>query len=114
MLSQTLLEQVRLKPDTINFNDTMAAIDADYHFTATAFDNGDTHNAAGQNNGSCKLFAFAKLQQLDTHSTLALFGDYYRIDVLQNPEGTDHANIRNFIEHGWNKVVFAGNALTAK
>ena len=37
------------------------------------------------------------------------------VQVLNNPDGTDHGNIRNFIEGGWKAVIFPnGLALTAK
>jgi hypothetical protein len=26
--------------------------------------------------------------------------------VLKRPEGTDHQNIRNFMQHGWARVKF--------
>jgi len=50
---------------------------------------------------------------LDAQQTLACFGDYYRVDVLQNPEGVDHQNIRNFMTYGWDGVAFKGEALVA-
>ena len=110
----SLLEQLESSPNTVIFDHTMATIDANYAFTPTQFTNGNTTNKAGSNNGSCKIFAFAKLHNLAPEKTLALFGDYYRIDVLQNPEASDHANIRNFIQHGWQGIAFSGNALKAK
>ncbi|WP_369821068.1 HopJ type III effector protein [Oleiphilus sp. HI0067] len=33
--------------------------------------------------------------------------------MLENPEGTDHQNIRNFIEFGWEGVAFEGESLSA-
>ncbi|MEP1447388.1 MAG: HopJ type III effector protein [Paraglaciecola sp.] len=44
-------------------------------------------NQAGTNEGSCKIFYFSKLQKLTENQTLALFGSYYRDDVLANPKG---------------------------
>lgn len=109
-----LLEQIIQSPQTISFSDVIAYIDANYNFTPTSFTNGSTINEAGQNNGSCKIFSFAKLQNLTQDQTLALFGDYYRTDVLGNPEGTDHQNIRNFMQSGWNGIKFEGEALEGK
>jgi len=106
--------QLETQPETIAFSDTMAVIEENFVYTPTAFKNGDTENAAGTNEGSCKLFAFAKRQAFDKMATLMCFGDYYRKDVLENPEGTDHANIRNFIVHGWSGIHFGGEALSAK
>jgi hypothetical protein len=108
---KTFLQQLRSKPDSIAFTDTIAVIDALYNFTPTAFKNGELMNEAGQNNGSCKLFAFAQLQNLTPAETLACFGVYYRDDVLKHPGANDHQNIRNFIKHGWGGIKYQGNAL---
>ena len=44
--------------------------------------------------------------------------DYFEVEPYQyglgNPEGIDHQNIRNFMEFGWEGVVFEGEALTKK
>lgn len=101
-------------PDTIQFSDTIAVIDAHYEFTPTAFQNGSIKNEAWQNSGSCKLFSFAKLHTLTEQQTLACFGDYYRVDVLQHPEAQDHQNIRNFVQSGWGGIQFESQALRAK
>jgi HopJ type III effector protein len=114
MTLDALLKKLSNKPDTIEFTDTMAVIESLYVFTPTAFRNGELENAAGQNNGSCRLFAFAKLQDLNKEQTLACFGAYYRKDVLGHPEGTDHGNIRNFMKYGWDGVVHAAPPLRAK
>lgn len=110
----TFLAQLRTSPESISFTDTIATVEAHYNFTPTAFRNGDLQNAAGQNSGSCKLLSFAKLQNLSVAETLQCFGDYYRVDVLQHPDATDHQNIRNFIRTGWDGVTFEGTALTPK
>lgn len=101
-------------PDSLAFNDTLAVIDAHYNFTPTAFRNGELQNEAGQNNGSCKVFSFAKLLNLPPEQTLHCFGAYYRDDVLKHPQGTDHQNIRNFLKTGWDGIAFQGSALTPK
>lgn len=108
------LRRLETSPDSIAFSDTIAAIDAQYDFIPTAFRNGDLHNAAGQNNGSCKIFSFARRHGLSAPQTLHCFGDYYRKDVLGNPGGADHQNIRNFIKTGWDGVAFEGDALTPR
>jgi hypothetical protein len=101
-------------PQNITFNDTIVLIDVLYDFTPTAFNNGNLLNAAGQNNGSCKLFTFARMQKLTAQQTLFCFGGYYRDDVLNHPAGLDHQNIRNFMNTGWAGIVFHGDALTSK
>ena len=92
------------------FEQTQAIIKELYEYTPAAFRNGDLHNEAGQNEGSCKIFAFAKDQQLDQQATLRCFGRFYQ-DVLDTPQGSDHGNIRNFMQHGWDGIVFEGQAL---
>lgn len=109
-----LFEQLERAPETVEFKDIIAFIDEHYDFTPTKFTNGNTINDAGQNNGSCKIFSFAKLNDLSKQETLYLFGEFYREDVLKSPEGTDHQNIRNFIEYGWDGVSFEGKALQRK
>lgn len=108
------IEKLNQQPEQVEFEHTIAVIDAFYDFVPTSFTNGSTRNDAGQNNGSCKIFAFGKLNGLDKASTLACFGRFYRQDVLENPQGEDHANIRNFIQSGWDGVHFNGEALIAK
>ncbi len=82
--------------------------------SATALNDHTLVNKAGTNEGSCKIFAFAQINQLDQQQTLNLFGDYYRLDVLNEPQGTGHQNIRNFMKYGWDGIHFKGVALTAK
>ena len=109
-----LFEQLGKSAEEIQFNEVISFVDEHYDFTPTKFTNGNTVNEANQNSGSCKVFSLAKLNDLSKEDTLALFGAFYREDVLQNPEGTDHQNIRNFIEYGWDGVSFEGEALKKK
>lgn len=109
-----ILKQLKNSPESIDFKEIIAFIDEHYNFTPTKFTNGNTVNEANQNNGSCKVFSFAKMNQLSEEETLALFGDFYRKDVLLNPEGDDHQNIRNFMESGWEGISFEGEALNKK
>jgi hypothetical protein len=110
----SFLEKVKQTPNTVTFPETIAVIDENYDFTLTAFQNGTQHNAAGENSGSCKLFAFAKLQNLSQAETLACFGAYYFEEVLGSPEGTNHQNIRNFMKTGWGGIRFEREALSLK
>jgi hypothetical protein len=51
---------------------------------------------------------------MDKDTTLKLFGQYYR-EVLADPDGDSHQNIRNFMKYGWDGVPFEnGIALTRK
>lgn len=106
MQLEELLTMVRERPEAVDFAQVIALIDAQYQYTPTSFHNGEVVNAAGTNEGSCKVLGFASLHGLSQSETLALFGGFYRDDVLGNPDGTDHGNIRNFIAHGWDGVKF--------
>lgn len=110
----TFLENLKQNPTDTFFADTIATIEENYNFIPTAFQNGETHNAAGANSGSCKLFAFAQLQKLSVEETLACFGAYYFDEVLGDPNGSNHQNIRNFMKTGWDGIQFEGEALTLK
>jgi hypothetical protein len=106
------ITQLQQAPDTIEFTSVMQVISQFYSYTPTGFSNGPLLNAAGSNEGSCKIFHFAQLHELTEFETLNLFGNFYRNDVLANPAGTDHGNIRNFILTGWSGVKFDSLALT--
>ena len=114
MSIQAFLEKVKQTPTQITFPETITVIEENYSFTPTAFLNGTQHNAAGENSGSCKLFSFAKLQDLNKEETLACFGSFYFEEVLGDPNGTNHQNIRNFINLGWDGIQFEGKALEQK
>ena len=111
------IEKIKAQ-ENISFADTMDVIAGNYIYQPTEFSNGLKEDAvineAGKNEGSCKIFAFAQLNELNQQQTLSLFGDYYRQDVLNNPEGADHQNIRIFMRDGWAGICFKGTALTAK
>ena len=114
MTIASFLEKLKRTPNSITFPETIALIEENYDFTPTAFENGTQHNAAGENSGSCKLFAFAQAQNLSKDETLSCFGAYYFEEVLGDPEGTNHQNIRNFIKTGWSGVHFEGRVLELK
>ncbi len=114
MTENDFLDLLASKPEAVQFTDTMAVIDNYYTYSPCAFRNGEQHNEAGQNEGSCKVFAFAQAHQLDPALTLQCFGDYYREDVLKHPDGNDHQNIRQFMQHGWAGVHFNGTALARR
>jgi HopJ type III effector protein len=110
----SFLHRLKQSPETILFTETIAIIAANYNFTPTAFQNGLQYNAAGENSGSCQLFAFAKLQKLTEIETLTCFGAYYFKDVLEHPTENNHQNIRNFMKTGWNGIQFESEALALK
>ena len=111
----TLHNQLENNPVAIEFNDVMDLVASLYNYQPTEFSNGLNDdkivNAAGTNEGSCRLFAYAMDQGFTQEQTLHCFGAYYRNDVLLHPENTDHGNIRNFIKYGWDGIHFAANPL---
>ncbi|WP_153914233.1 HopJ type III effector protein [Shewanella sp. TC10] len=115
MAQQTLSQFIAslAQPEQLKFEQTMAVIEANYVYTPSAFTNGAQNNAEGENAGSCKVFAFGILHQLNEQQTLNLFGQHYR-DVVATPEGNDHQNIRQFMLNGWDGVKFSSDALALK
>ena len=111
------IQRIKATPNAIAFEKVMEFIDAEYDYTPCRFTNGEGDNIvvneAGENEGSCKIFAFGMLNRLSERDVLACFGKYYQ-DVLKNPNGNDHANIRNFMRYGWNGIRFEGSALSEK
>ncbi len=118
MVIATFIERIRQQPEAVAFKDVIAFIDSHYDYQPSCFTNGvgagQLVNEAGKNEGSCKIFAFAQLNGLDVAETLACFGDYYRVDVLNHPQGSDHSNIRLFMRYGWQGVTFERLPLTVK
>ncbi len=114
MTLEPFLQKLKDSPESIEFNDTMSIIDSLYVFTPTSFRNGDLVNEVGKNSGSCKIFSFARLQNLTPEQTLACFGSYYRDDVLKHPENRDHQNIRYFMKTGMSGIKFDSEPLKVK
>lgn len=118
MTLDVLLKQLNDVPESTDFSEVMDLIHSLYDYTPSRFSNGLDDdllvNEAGTNEGSCKLFAFAQDQGLTEAQTLACFGRYYRGDVLGNPEGSDHGNIRTFMKYGWEGICFETTPLKKK
>jgi len=112
---EELLQEIRNSSAEVNFDDVIATINKNYQYTPTSFRNGlsekSVFNDAGKNEGSCRIFYFARLNDLTESETLNCFGKFYREDVLGNPDGDDHMNIRNFMNDGWAGILFEGEAL---
>lgn len=113
MIEQQLLQLLDEAPDQLVFEQVLEVINDNYGFTACAFDNGEVTNQATENQGSCRVFAFAQQHQLNEQQTLALFAEHYR-QVKDHPDGDDHLNIRAFMKSGWEGVTIHGTALTAR
>lgn len=110
-MAQDLLAQ--LAAGEAKFADVIAYIEAHYTHTPTAFKNGQQSNATTENQGSARVFAFARLNGLDQAQTLSLFAEHYAA-VQATPQASDHQNIRQFMQNGWDGIAFKGQALTAK
>jgi hypothetical protein len=105
--------RAKLRSEHFTFAETLAFIAEHYQYQASAFDNGAVHNAAGQNEGSCKTLGLALLEDLSLEETLRCFGEHYR-SVLATPTGTDHGNIRALLETGLAGVRFEQPSLQRK
>lgn len=104
---------IALNKNDISFKEVIEFIETYYTHQATAFKNGETYNEASQNQGSARVFAFAKMNNLSKEATLSLFAEHYK-SVLATPDGLDHQNIRQFMIYGWDGVIFEGEALSLK
>lgn len=93
-----------------DFDDTLALIDRYFEFTPTAFRNGSITNAVGENEGSCRIFALGQLAGISEKETLSCFGRHYR-NVMDDPAGTSHGNIRQFMTTGWSGIQFDGRPM---
>lgn len=111
---ELFLNRLATEPASIEFPDVIALINRLYTYVPTGFRNHELISEAGQNTGSCKIFAFARLHDLDEQQTLACFGAYYRADVLKTPNGDSHPNIRQFMQTGWDGIEFFGVPLRAR
>lgn len=110
-MTDTIL--LSLAEGKINFADVLAFIDEHYHHSPTAFKNGGQLNAASENQGSARVLYFAQEQNLSKEDTLRLFAEHYQ-NVLETPDATNHQNIRQFMQQGWEGVLFEGAVLSPK
>jgi len=112
MTQESYLEGLR-SGKQMDFDDLMTLIDEHFDYTPASFTNGDLQNADNENQGSAKLFRFAAIHQLTQLEVLHCFGQYYQ-EVLADPEGGAHQNIRNFITYGWEGLEFDSPILVRK
>ena len=83
-----LLANIKQAQHPIEFAQVMQVIADNYQYQPTAFSNGELVNESGTNEGSCKIFYFAQLNNLTPSQTLACFGSYYREDVFNVTHGS--------------------------
>ena len=117
MEKKEFIQRIKATPNAIAFEKVMELIDAEYEYTPVRFTNGSGDNLiineTGENEGSCKIFAFGLINKLSERDVLACFGKYYQ-EVIKNPNGHDHQNIRNFMRFGWKGIMFEKDALKEK
>lgn len=87
------------------FADTLGFIGQWFDYTPSAFRNGPVSNSSEQNQGSCKVFAMARLLDLDRQQALGCFGEHYR-DVLATPHADNHHNLRRVLAQGLADIEF--------
>jgi hypothetical protein len=92
-------------PNSFAFSSVMDMIKKHFDQREVKWSNGETTNDAGQNAGAAAVYSLAAMAGLDEKRALELFAEHYR-DVLNTPEANDHANIRNFMVHGWKGIDF--------
>jgi len=115
---ESLILKIQSNPEQVEFDNVINIINNTYDYSPTLFSNGvdgdNIINKAGENEGSCKIFAFANMQHLSKQQTLHCFGKYYREDVLKHPDENNHQNIRTFIKYGWENIQFETTSLALK
>src|SRR5699024_6892370 len=102
-----------LDKKAIGFNDVISFIDDFYRYTPVKFSNEHTVNAAGVNEGSAKIFAFAKHHGLNQIDALNLCGEHYQT-VHATPNRTDHPNLRNCLHRGFSSCLMATTPFKAR
>ena len=105
-----LSERVRIHLASIDaghgqFKDTQELISGAFDYEPAGFHNGPLFNAAGENEGSCRVFSLAQYCNLNESDTLLLFAEHYQ-NVLNDPAGDSHGNIRQFMATGWSGIYF--------
>jgi len=100
-----------------NFQYVIDTINENYEFTPTSFCvfPGTPTNTQGNNEGACRVLAFAKDQRIhhEKETVLELFAEHYDA-VLADPDGDGHQNIRTVIKYGADSVHFWKLPLTRK
>ena len=104
---------IKSKGSELQFQEVLTHIADHYSYSPSAFQNGTLKNSKEENQGSAKVFYFAQLNGLSQEDTLRLFAEHYQ-NVLDNPEGEGHQNIRQFRTNGWDGILFEEEVLVKK
>lgn len=102
-----------LRAGHADFDDTLALVEQHFDVQPASFANGPLYNEAGENAGSCRVFALGQYCNLSEADTLTLFAQHYQ-QVLDDPAGDSHGNIRQFITTGWSGIRFDDQPLRPK
>lgn len=91
-----------------DFGNTIQAIDSILETEPVDFVNGEVPNTSGENLWSLKVLAFGKMMWFHTQEVLSMFWEYYR-EVIDNPDGNSHQNIRALQKTGIECVDISEN-----
>jgi hypothetical protein len=83
--SKLFFRKIKTNSAKHHIQETIAVIEENYTFLQQHLKM-EYCTMQGENSGSCKLFAFAEMQNLSEAATLSCFGAYYQEDVLGDPE----------------------------
>lgn len=98
----------------VQMDDVIAVCDREFEYTDSSFSVGAVENKVGTNVKSSKILSFAYLTKMDTETALKCYGEVYR-EVLVDPDGDSHGNIRALMKGGTECVKFPfGLSLTPK
>ena len=92
------------------FSEIQEIINTDYTYEPNGFTIGNIYNDSNNNQWSGKIASYAVINNLTNQETLELFGEHYQ-SVLDDPNGTGHANVRALIKYGLTGVKFDNNKL---
>lgn len=86
---------------------TIKALKYFYKIPNSGFSIGNCVNGPNENTGSLLIFMYARAgkQVLSNDQIKELFAEAWD-EVVEDPEGSSHQNIRNFIQYGIAGVVF--------
>lgn len=102
---QAFLNQLATDPASVTLDAALAVIAAHYDVDPCGYTLAGVRFEPDRAWRSCQLYAFGLLHHLPKEQTLACFGHHYQVDVLGDPEGTDHQTVRLFLKHGWDALT---------
>jgi len=115
-----LVAKVKSNPEQITLSQAIAAIESQYDVVPRPFSVGTVHNEAGECVMTATILSAGRVLNLSRERTLWLFGEIYREytpsgvkfveyippEVYPGYAENMHANIRTFMQCGWDGVSF--------